>query len=143
MRRLIRNDGRIFISFGPPWFHPQGGHLFSVFPWAHLIFTEPALLRWRSDIRSDSATRFSEVEGGLNQMTVRRFERLLARSEFRIEKFEAVPIKRFRPLHNRLTREFLTSVVRCTLIPRTQRVRTVPPVPAAQAGGSVAAGRAR
>ena len=143
IRRLIRNDGRIFVSFGPPWFHPQGGHIFSVFPWAHLIFTEPALLRWRSDIKSDGATRFGEVEGGLNQMTVRRFERLVARSDFRIVNFEAVPIRRFRRLHHRLTREFLTSVVRCTLTPRTERVRAVPPAPASQLGGSVAAGRAR
>jgi hypothetical protein len=110
--------------------------MFSVFPWAHLIFTEPALLRWRSDIRSDGATRFCEVEGGLSQMTVRRFEQILARSEFRVEDFEAVPIKRFRSLHNRLTREFLTSVVRCTLIPRTQRVRAVSSVPVAQFGAS-------
>jgi hypothetical protein len=55
-----------------------GGHLFSVFPWAHLIFSEQALIRWRSDFKSDGATRFSEVAGGLNQMTIRRFERLIA-----------------------------------------------------------------
>ena len=108
----------VFAAFGPPWFHPLGGHLFSVFPWAHLIFTEKALLRWRADFKSDGATRFCEVEGGLNQMTVHRFSKLLERSEFEIERFEAVPIKRFRRLSNALTREFLTSVVRCTLVPR-------------------------
>jgi len=118
MRDLIRPGGRVFITFGPPWLHPLGGHLFSVFPWAHLIFTEKALIRWRSDFKSDGATRFREVEGGLNQMTVRRFARLLARSDFEIETFETVPIRRLRWLFNRLTREFLTSVVRCTLRPR-------------------------
>jgi len=40
MRGLLKDDGQALVSFGPPWFHPLGGHLFSVFPWAHLIFTE-------------------------------------------------------------------------------------------------------
>jgi SAM-dependent methyltransferase len=121
MRRLIHDDGRVHISFGPPWYHPLGGHLFSVFPWSHLLFTESALVRWRSDFKSDGATRFSEVEGGLNQMTIRRFERLLAASAFRVEHFETVPITRLRILHNRLTREFLTAHVRCTLVPAAGR----------------------
>lgn len=118
MRRLLRDDGRVFISFGPPWMHPYGGHQFSVFPWAHLLFTERALIRWRSDIESDGATRFSEVKGGLNQMTIRRFEKLLAASDFEIDSFEAVPIRRLRWFWSRWTREFFTSVVRCVLVPR-------------------------
>lgn len=121
MRRLINDSGRVHISFGPPWYHPMGGHLFSVFPWAHLVFTERALIRWRSDFKSDGATRFREVEGGLNQMTIRRFERLLAESAFRVESFETPPIKKARILHNHLTREFFTSFVRCTLVPAPGR----------------------
>src|SRR5215831_4691373 len=70
MRRLLDPAGRVLIAFGPPWLHPLGGHLFSVFPWAHLVFTERALIQWRSDFKSDGATRFAETEGGLNQMTV-------------------------------------------------------------------------
>ncbi|MBI4271476.1 MAG: class I SAM-dependent methyltransferase [Candidatus Rokubacteria bacterium] len=123
MRRRTAPGGRLFVSFGPPWFHPLGGHLFSVFPWAHLVFTERALVRWRADFKSDGATRFGEVEGGLNQMTIHRFRRLLEQSEFEVEHFEAVPIKRLRWLSNALLREFVTSLVRCTLVPRTQRGR--------------------
>jgi SAM-dependent methyltransferase len=118
MRRLVRPDGRVLIAFGPPWFHPLGGHLFSIFPWAHLVFTERALLRWRADFKTDGATRFHEVEGGLNQMTVRHFGQLVRRSGFDIERFEAVPIRRLRWLSNPVTREFVTSMVRCTLVPR-------------------------
>jgi SAM-dependent methyltransferase len=124
MRRLIKDDGRVHISFGPAWYHPMGGHLFSVFPWSHLVFTERALIRWRSDFKTDGAKHFREVEGGLNQMTIRRFERLLAESAFRVQSFETPPIKQARVLHNRLTREFFTSFVRCTLVPK-------PAVPAA------------
>ena len=118
MAGLLRPGGRVFIAFGPPWFHPLGGHLFSVAPWAHLVFTEAALIRWRSSFKSDGATRFSEVEGGLNQMTLARFERLVQASDLRIDRLETVPIRSLRRLANRWTREFVTSTVRCTLVRR-------------------------
>jgi len=113
--RLIRPGGKLFIAFGPPWLHPYGGHLFSIFPWAHLLFTERALLRWRSDFKTDGATHFGEVEGGLNQMSICRFRRLVDASPFDVESIELVPIRRLAPFHNQLTSEFLTSIVRCTL----------------------------
>jgi SAM-dependent methyltransferase len=115
IRRLLKPGGRVLITFGPPWYHPMGGHLFSVLPWAHMIFTEKALIRWRSDFRTDGATRFAEVEGGLNGMTVRRFQRLLDESGYVVERFETVPIRRLSFLSTRLTREFFTAVVRCRL----------------------------
>jgi SAM-dependent methyltransferase len=118
MREMIKPDGCVIASFGPTWYHPLGGHLFSVFPWAHLIFTEEALIRWRSDFKSDGATRFQEVEGGLNQMTIRRFERIVRESPFEFARFEAVPIRKLQMLASRLTREFTTAVVRCKLVPR-------------------------
>lgn len=115
MYDLLKPDGILMVSFGPPWYHPYGGHLFSVFPWAHLLFSEAALIRWRSDIRNDGARCFHEVAGGLNQMTVGRFERLVRHSGFLLKKLEMVPIRRLGPFHNRLTREFTTSVLRCVL----------------------------
>lgn len=118
MAGALKPDGCVLISFGPTWYHPLGGHLFSVFPWAHLIFGEEALCRWRSHIRNDGARRFCEVEGGLNQMTIRRFERIVESSPLRVEWLQAVPIRAVRLLHNRLTREFFTAVVRCKLVPR-------------------------
>jgi SAM-dependent methyltransferase len=119
MHGLLAPDGRVWASFGPTWYHPYGGHLFSVFPWAHLVFTEKALIRWRSDFKSDGATRFGEVAGGLNQMTIRRFERIVADSPFEFAYFRAVPIRVARRLANRFTREFLTAVVQCKLVPAT------------------------
>lgn len=118
MNSLLKPDGEVIASFGPTWFHPLGGHLFSVFPWAHLVFSEEALIRWRSDFKSDGATKFSEVAGGLNQMSIRKFERLVANSPFRLAELDLVPIRKLRPLHNRLTREFTTALVRCRLVKR-------------------------
>jgi SAM-dependent methyltransferase len=119
MNTLLRPAGEVFVSFGPTWYHPLGGHLFSVFPWAHLIFAERALIRWRSTFKADGATRFREVAGGLNQMTIRKFEELIEGSDFRLATLELVSIRKFQRFHNRLTREFTTSIVRCRLVKRT------------------------
>lgn len=118
MRGLLRPDGCVFAAFGPTWYHPLGGHTLSVFPWAHFVFTERALLRWRNSFKQepDDATRFSDE--GLNQMTIRRFERLVEQSPFQFAKLELIPIRKLRSVANRLTREVTTSVVRCKLIPR-------------------------
>jgi len=118
MNSLLQPAGEALISFGPTWYHPLGGHLFSVFPWAHLVFSEKALIRWRSTFKADGATRFGEVAGGLNQMTIARFEKLIAISPFKFASFDLIPIKQGRHFHNRLTREFSTAVVRCRLVKR-------------------------
>ena len=118
MSQLVKPSGCILVAFGPTWYHPLGGHLFSVFPWAHLIFTEKALICWRSDFKTDGATRFCEVAGGLNQMTIARFEKIVASSPFRFSEFETVPIRKLAAVSNRLTREFTTAIVRCKLVLR-------------------------
>ncbi|MCU1293995.1 MAG: hypothetical protein JWP08_2845 [Bryobacterales bacterium] len=121
MNEVLSSSGKVVVSFGPTWYHPLGGHTFSVFPWAHLVFGEDALIRWRSDFKSDGAKKFSEVAGGLNQMTIRRFEEIVRSSSFEFEHFEAVPIRQFRRFHNRLSREFTTAVIRCSLVKRDER----------------------
>jgi len=119
MNHLLQPTGEVLVCFGPTWYHPLGGHLFSVFPWAHLIFSEKALIRWRSTFKTDGATRFSEVAGGLNQMTIAKFEELIAGSPLELASLELVPIKKLRHFHNRFTREFTTAVVRGRLVKRT------------------------
>jgi len=118
MRGLLKESGYVLIEFGPTWYHPRGGHLFAVFPWAHLIFTERALIRWRTDFKTDGAKRFGEVAGGLNQMTIHKWEDLVAGSDLRFLSYEQVPIRRIKPLHSRLTREFFTAIVRARLTPK-------------------------
>jgi SAM-dependent methyltransferase len=115
MYSVLEPGGCVLVSFGPTWYHPLGGHLFSVFPWAHIVLKEQALIRWRAQFKTDGASTFGEVEGGLNQMTIHRFEEILRRSPFAVEQLEFVPIRRMKALHNRLTREFLTAIVRCRL----------------------------
>jgi SAM-dependent methyltransferase len=114
MGGMLKPGGQIFISF-LPWLHPRGGHTFSPFPWAHMLFSEAALIRWRSDFKKDGATRFAEVDGGLNQMTIRKFKRVVQASNFEFVSFETVPIRPLRFLHNRATAEMFSAIVRCTL----------------------------
>jgi hypothetical protein len=111
--RKLRTAGGI-LAFDL-WLHPYGGHLFSVFPWAHLLFSEKVLIRWRNGIRDDGARCFREVAGGLNQMTIGKFFKMVNSSSFREEQIETIPIRRLSRLHNRLTREFTTPIVRCRL----------------------------
>ena len=118
MADMLIPNGVVWISFGPPWFHPHGGYLFSVFPWAHLIFKENVLIRWRSDFKTDGAKRFSEIEGGLNRMTVNRFRQLVDSSPFRFDFLDMRPIRRLHFFSNPITREFVTSIVRCRLVLR-------------------------
>ncbi len=115
MHRCLAPGGEVVAAFGYVWLHPLGGHLFSVFPWAHLILSENALVEWRSQFATDRARSFSEVEGGLNKMTIARFEQLVSESPLYFSDFELVPIRALRFFHNRFTREFLTSFVRCRL----------------------------
>ncbi len=119
MDSYMAPNGKVVASFGPPWFHPLGGHLFSVFPWAHLVFRETALLRWRKRFRPGQTAR-TITECGLNKMTVSRFERLIAESPFRFERYEIRPIHGHRWLSAPLVREFGTSVVTCTLVKRAR-----------------------
>ncbi len=116
MHGLLVPGGKVLASFGPTWYHPLGGHLFSsMLPWGHLIFSEQALIQWRNDFKKDGAKKFENVPGGLNRMTIARFERLVRNSPFRSWQLDLVPIRKLQPLHNRLTREFTTALVRCRL----------------------------
>lgn len=74
-------------------------------------------------------------------MTVRRFLQLVRDSDFAVAAFEAVPIRRLAWLSSPLTREFLTSVVKCQLVPcsrqaRTEELATAAPFMAARSASS-------
>jgi SAM-dependent methyltransferase len=116
MRGLLRPGGKVLAAFGPTWYHPLGGHIYSVFPFSHLLFSERALVRWRAMHKSDGATTIAE--SGLNKMTISRFIRLVEASPLKFASFELLPIRPLRLIANRLTREFTTAAVRCVMEPR-------------------------
>jgi SAM-dependent methyltransferase len=122
MHHLLKPGGYVLVAFGPLWYHPYGGHLFSVFPYAHLIFSEHAMITWRTMLPGKGA-KTSLLDAGINQMTVKRFEQLVENSPFKFASFEAVPIRHLRSLRIPGLREFTTSIVRCRLESRSFATR--------------------
>jgi ubiquinone/menaquinone biosynthesis C-methylase UbiE len=83
MTRLLRPGGELVIGFGPLWKSPFGGHIWYMtkVPWAHLIFPEDIIMAERRRFRpAERATRFADVAGGLNKMTLGRFRALIEAS---------------------------------------------------------------
>lgn len=82
MKALIHRQGKILVSFGPPWFAPYGSHMhfFCRIPWVNIVFSERSVMAVRGLYRNDGAKRYEEVESGLNRMTVAKFERITAQS---------------------------------------------------------------
>jgi len=54
-------------------------------PWLNILFPEATIMKVRARFRDDGATRYEDVESGLNRMTVGRFERIVASSALQIE----------------------------------------------------------
>ena len=111
--------GRVVVAFAEPWFSPHGSHMNSItrLPWVNLLFPESAVLSVRSKYRSDGATRYEEVEGGLNRMTVAKFERIVKACGLPVERLNCHAVKGL-PLVTRIPvlRELLTSAASCVLV---------------------------
>jgi SAM-dependent methyltransferase len=82
MKELIHPQGVILVTFGPPWLAPYGSHMnfFCRVPWVNILFSESTVMKVRTQYRSDGAKRYTEVEAGLNKITVAGFEKLVAQS---------------------------------------------------------------
>ena len=118
MRGLARPGGCVAVSFAEPWYSHSGSHMnfFTKVPWVNVLFSEQTVLRARERFRSDGATRYEEVEGGLNRMTLRKFEEIIRTSGLRVEYLKYHTTKGL-PLADKLpvVREFLVSAVTCIL----------------------------
>jgi len=81
---LLKDDGKIFLAFSPLWKSPFGGHMGFVtgLPWAHLIFPENVMLAERKRLTGENTTEYADISGGLNQMTLKKFRRILAESDY-------------------------------------------------------------
>jgi ubiquinone/menaquinone biosynthesis C-methylase UbiE len=81
-RRVLRPGGHLLLSFGPPWGHAHGKHMWAKLPgwWTHLLFPRAAVMRAAG---FPSHTTWEEL--GIHRLTVGRFERVMRRSGFRTE----------------------------------------------------------
>jgi SAM-dependent methyltransferase len=87
MKQALKPNGRIFISFGPPWLSPYGSHMdfFTKIPWVNILFSEETVLAARSHFKHDGATKYEEAESGLNKMTVGKFENIISNSGMSVQ----------------------------------------------------------
>lgn len=114
--RVLAPGGQVAISFGPPWYHPHGVHLWEVFPapWTHVIFSERTCLRARNILKADGNT--CERWTDMNKMTLARFERLVRESSFKTRLLRPHAVWGMRPLlYVPGVREFFVAVVDCIL----------------------------
>lgn len=118
MSRLVRPGGRLVITFGPPWLAPFGHHMhfFLPLPWLNLWCPESVVMRLRARYRDDGARRYEDVTGGLNRMTLRKFERLVRRLGWPVEYRRYTAIKRLPVVtHVPILRELATNHVTAVL----------------------------
>lgn len=118
MGELVRPGGRVIITFAEPWYSPYGSHMsfFTRVPWVNVLWSERTVMAVRESYRDDGARRYEDVPGGLNRMTLSKFERILRASCLEIEWIRYYSTRGL-PLVHRLpfVREFLTSSAAASL----------------------------
>jgi SAM-dependent methyltransferase len=118
MRDAVKPGGLVVVTFAEPWFSHSGAHMvfFTNVPWVNLWFSEQTVMRVRSRFRDDGATRYEEIEGGLNRMTLSKFERLIGQSGMAVHYLKFHSTKGL-PLVDKLpiVRELLVSAATCIL----------------------------
>lgn len=95
MANALAPKGEMLVTFGPPWFAPYGAHVhyFTKLPWVHLLFPERTIMAVRAHYRLDGAIKYEDGEGGLNQMSVRKFRQLVNASGLRVVRVSTEPVK--------------------------------------------------
>lgn len=118
LRAHAKPGGKVIISFAEPWFSPHGSHMdgFTWLPWVNILFRERTVMKVRARFRDDGATRYEQVEGGLNRMTIRKFEGLIRDSGMKVEFMGLFPVKGL-PAVARIpfVRELLVRAASCIL----------------------------
>ncbi len=129
--RLLKPGGGIFINF-PPYYHPSGAHMSDVInlPWAHLFFSERALLAAYRDLVKDlpdgeerialrihTDANGREYLGYINKMTLKKFHRILERLGITPQYYKELPLRRyFAPLaHLPLFKEMFVKMAVCVI----------------------------
>ena len=91
---VLRPGGKVLVSFGPPWRHPLGGHVYSVFPFAHLVFPESCVGAVAVDVQD---RRGADDRGERAQQDDSEALSQSGRGEpFEFERFEACRLRRVR-----------------------------------------------
>lgn len=95
LERVIRPGGGLYLTFGPPWYHPHGKHCWVRLPgwWTHLLF--PVDVAMEVGGYPPGSTWESL---GMNRLSVRRFKKLMRQSCFRPRTFRTTPPRMIYPV---------------------------------------------
>jgi SAM-dependent methyltransferase len=116
LKASLAPGGKIYVTFGPPWYAPTGAHMgfFCPVPWIQVVFSEKTILEARSMFREDD--RRSYKEAGLAQMSIAKFERVVKGSGLKISSRRYDCIKKMDFLqHLPVARELFINRVSCVL----------------------------
>ncbi len=118
MEAAARPGGKVVLSFAEPWLSHHGSHMsfFTKMRWVNVFFSEATVMKVRSNFRDDNAVHYEDVRGGLNKMTLSKFETILSGSRLHQDyrkywSTKDIPLVAEIPL----VREFLVSGVTCIL----------------------------
>jgi ubiquinone/menaquinone biosynthesis C-methylase UbiE len=75
--RILKPGGILLLSFGPPWCHAHGKHMWAKLPgwWTHLLFPRPVVMRISG---FPAHTTWEQL--GMHRLTVAKFDRAISRS---------------------------------------------------------------
>jgi peptidoglycan/LPS O-acetylase OafA/YrhL/SAM-dependent methyltransferase len=115
MRRALAPGGRIFITFGPPWYAPWGAHLsfFCRLPWVQILFPESVVLEVRSLFRPTPHRSYGAI--GLARMSAHKFERIVERSGLKTADIRYDCVKRQNWVRFTPLRELFVNQISCVL----------------------------
>lgn len=119
MKSHLKKNGKIYITFCPPWFAPFGGHIqfFLPIPWAHILFPQKVILNIRKRYRSDGAMKYEDIEGGLNKLSVHKFEKIIKESGLKVHYKKYTCLKEINILqYLPILREFFINKIDCVLV---------------------------
>lgn len=128
MGAALNPRGKIFVTFACPWLSPYGSHMhfFTKIPWVNILFDEKTVMRVRARFRGDGATRYEDVEGGLNKMTVAKFERIVAGTRLQISHRRYRGVKGLDFLGKfPWSRELFINVISCVLSPCSSKTGVI------------------
>lgn len=93
--RLLKPGGLLLLSFGPPWCHAHGKHMWAKLPgwWTHLIFPSKVVMRV-SGFPED--TTWEQL--GMHRLTVSKFEKIIKTSGFEVVHIERLIKRLLTPL---------------------------------------------
>jgi SAM-dependent methyltransferase len=77
--RVLKPGGHLLLSFGPPWGHAHGKHMWARLPgwWTHLLFPRRVVMR---TLGYAEATTWEDL--GLHRLTVAKYGRAIRASGF-------------------------------------------------------------